>query len=92
MTKEQILHSLRLRKEELNKRFGVRKMALFGSYARDEATDESDIDLLVEMEPSAQKFFSLQRYLEELFDKPVDVGTKLRRFVAKRIEKEMITV
>jgi len=92
MTKERIVQELRNRKRELANRFGVKRLALFGSFARDENTEKSDIDLWVEMEPSAEKFFALQSYLEKLFDHPVDLGTKLRRYVAKKTQNEMIFI
>ena len=45
MTKTIILEFLKSHKSELNNRFGVTKIGLFGSYARNEATDKSDIDI-----------------------------------------------
>ena len=48
VTKKIILNTLRDHKEELENRFGVMKIGIFGSYARDSADLQSDIDILVE--------------------------------------------
>ncbi|MGC9019527.1 MAG: nucleotidyltransferase family protein [Candidatus Bipolaricaulaceae bacterium] len=50
MTKEQILQVLREHLPELRTRFGVRRLALYGSFARGSASEQSDVDLLVELE------------------------------------------
>ena len=56
------------------KRFGVKRAELFGSYARDEQTPESDIDLLIdEGEAVGLKFFSLQNELSDALGKRVDL-------------------
>ena len=47
MNREQVLNTLRTHKPVLAERFGVTDLALFGSFARDQATDESDVDILV---------------------------------------------
>jgi uncharacterized protein len=65
---------------EICTRYHVRELALFGSTARGEHGNESDIDLLVEFEPGARigfmAFASLQIALEELLHKPVDLVSK----------------
>ncbi len=79
MTKklEEIEAILRKHKEELRERFGVRSIAIFGSYARGEETDLSDVDILVEFErPIGWEIVDLRDYLEELLGVPVDVITK----------------
>ena len=57
--------------------FGVKKAALFGSIVRSEATDDSDIDLLVEFEPGRSLFdlAGLKLELERLLGKNVDIVT-----------------
>ena len=57
----------------MSSRFGVRSMRLFGSVARNEQTDSSDVDICVEMEPSLLRRSGLKLYLEELLKMPVDV-------------------
>jgi uncharacterized protein len=56
------------------KRFGVRKIALFGSFANGTARSHSDIDLLVSLEEeSFDKYFDLKFFLEDLFKRKVDL-------------------
>lgn len=63
-------------KDELRTRFGVRRIALFGSYARGEETLLSDVDILVEPErPIGWEIVDLHDYLEELLGMEVDVVT-----------------
>ena len=51
MNREEVLDILRTHKPTLAERFGVTDLALFGSFARDEATERSDVDVLVGFEP-----------------------------------------
>ena len=61
---------------EIKKRFNVRKIGVFGSYARGEENETSDVDLVVEFErPSFDNFMELTFYLEELFGRDVDILT-----------------
>lgn len=74
---EDIEAILRKHKEELRERFGVRSIAIFGSYARGEETELSDVDILVEFErPVGWEIVDLRDYLEELLGLPVDLITK----------------
>ena len=72
---EQLLATLRADMPHLVERFGVRSLALFGSYVRDEATDLSDVDILVEYArpPTLFEFVRLKAYLTELLGLPVDL-------------------
>ncbi len=64
-TREEILGGLAAAKAELQERFQVQSLALFGSYARNEQTDRSDVDVLVEVDPSiGLGFVSLAEELE----------------------------
>jgi len=61
--------------------YGVRRLGLFGSYARNEADPESDLDMLVEFETgkkakSFDAYMDLKAFLETLFDRPVDLVIK----------------
>jgi predicted nucleotidyltransferase len=56
----------------------IRRLALFGSVLRDDFTDESDIDVLVEFEPGhvpGWEFFSMQRELSEILGRQADLNT-----------------
>ena len=73
-SKEKIIKILGERRSELKSRFSVAKIGLFGSYARNAALPESDIDLLVEFShPTFDNYMDLKFYLEELFESPVDL-------------------
>lgn len=65
------------RDREALRRFGVRSLALFGSVARDEAGERSDVDLLVEFEEPVGlfEFLALKEHLECVLGCPVDLVT-----------------
>ena len=69
MRKHEVLQLLTQHKPELVRRFGVTDLALFGSTARDEASDSSDIDVLVDFDgrSTAKRYFGVQFYLEDQF-------------------------
>jgi len=94
MNKEIILSYLKQHKDELQSKYQVNKIALFGSYARDEATADSDIDILVDMPSSFDNFFDLKYLLEDEFKKSVDLGKEknLRLLVKEHIKDELIYV
>ncbi len=92
MNKNQIITTLKTHQSQL-KQFGVVRLALFGSVARNEATENSDIDLLVTFtQKTAANYFDLQFYLEDLLGYPVDLVTDkaLRKELRPYIEKELI--
>ncbi|MCF6093281.1 nucleotidyltransferase family protein [Microaerobacter geothermalis] len=67
-------------------------MGVFGSYARNEQTDNSDIDILVEFSrPVGFEFFDLKDYLESLFNKPIDLVTvkALKPYIKEEILSEV---
>lgn len=96
ITRDDIRQTLRDYLPILAERFAVRSLALFGSVARDEATAESDIDLLVEFDRPVGLFelFALQNELEALLGRPVDVGTvqSLKPRVRERVMEEAVNV
>ena len=64
-TKEEILNLLFQNKSDFENRFKVRRMALFGSYARGEHGPDSDVDILVDIDPSVGlEFVSLAEQIE----------------------------
>lgn len=91
-TRTQTLHLLAASKPELARRFGVIRLALFGSTARDSARDDSDIDVLVAFDGPAtsERYFGVQFYLEDLLGRPVDLVTEkaLRPELRPHIERE----
>lgn len=69
-----ILSILTVRAEDYARRFGVRRLGVFGSFARGEAGPDSDIDVLVELEtPSFDSYMDLMFELEDLFGRRVDL-------------------
>ena len=80
----------------LMQRYGVTRLALFGSTARDMARGDSDIDILVAFDGPATsaRYFGVQFYLEDLFGRPVDLVTEkaLRAELRPFIEQEALHV
>mgnify|MGYP000960053884 CR=1 FL=1 len=96
MNRQQALDLLRRSKPELRSRFGVTRLALFGSTARNTASSNSDVDILVAFDGPAtsKRYFGLQFYLEDLFGRPVDLVTEkaLRPELRPHIEREQVNV
>jgi predicted nucleotidyltransferase len=68
MTREEVLATLRKHKPELQKKYPLASVELFGSYARNEQTPDSDIDILVEFsEPVGYEFIDLLIEFETIF-------------------------
>jgi len=77
LTSNEILLKLKDLKPNLNKDYSVKEIGLFGSFSDDSFHEESDIDLLVVLEkPIGWKFFSLEIYLEKVFNRKIDLVTK----------------
>jgi len=76
-TREEILEILKAELPYLREKFRVVRLGLFGSYARGEATPDSDIDILVELEPPMGffGFIDLEDYLSERLGSKVDLVT-----------------
>lgn len=75
-TKHEIESKLRNVLPDIQSRFKVKRIGLFGSYVTGEQTDESDIDLIVEFsERVGMDYFNLMVFLEDLFEKKIDLVT-----------------
>ncbi len=75
-TLDEIKQALREHKEALRWRYGVKRIGVFGSYARGEQREISDVDVVVEFEkPIGLKFFELAEHLEEILGVRVDLLT-----------------
>ncbi len=96
MNRDEVLNVLRAHKATLAQRFGVTELALFGSFARDQATDDSDVDILVRFDKPATSdaFFGTQFYLEDLLGRPVDLATNrdLRVEIRPYVEREIVNI
>ena len=96
MNRARALELLALGKSVLAARFGVTRLALFGSTVRDAARAESDIDILVAFDGPAtsSRYFGVLFYLEDLFGSRIDLVTEkgLRSELRPYIEKEAVHV
>jgi uncharacterized protein len=95
MTREEVLATLRKHKPELQKKYPIASLELFGSYARNEQTPESDMDFLVEFkEPVGIEFVDLLIELESILGVEVDLISKrtLRPSLKPYVEPDLINV
>lgn len=96
LNRDTILAKLRHLKPELFRRYGVSRLALFGSFARDEAKAESDIDVVVELlEPDMFALVHIKEDLETDFQRRVDVipySDIMNSFMKTRIQSEAVYV
>jgi len=95
MTKTNILSILKSHKTEFANKYGVEHIGVFGSVARDEATENSDVDIIAQMPPSFSSLIELQDELEKEFGTKVDLVTlhnNMRPRFRERILNEAIFV
>ena len=96
MNKQEIIKFLISHKQELREKYGVTRIGLFGSYARDEAEDNSDIDIAVEIVSNNKyrSFFGLKRHLEKSLKNKVDLGIEstIKPVAREYILKDIIYV
>ena len=96
MTRDDVLAVLRDHKATLARRFAVAELVLFGSFARDDANANSDVDLLVRFEGPTdwRRYFGAQFYLEDVLGRPVDLATDktLRAELRPRVERDAVNV
>lgn len=97
-TKNEILTFLEHNKPYLFQKFHVTKLALFGSFARDEQTQKSDVDLLIELEENITNIHdtkeSLKDFLSQAFERSVDLAREkyLKPYAKELILKDAIYV
>lgn len=92
-TPDEILATLREQRAILGRRYPIRRLALFGSWARGEARDDSDVDILVEVDPSiGLRFVDLGDELEKALGRRVDLVSRraIKPSLWTRIEPELI--
>ncbi len=92
MTQPEILKMLKQYKKENSKKYGITNLGIFGSYSKNAATDDSDIDIVIEtQEPDIYKLVHIKDELEKLFNKSVDIVRNRERmnpYLKKRIERD----
>ncbi len=96
MEKQAVLDRLKKSKGILKEQFGINKIAVFGSYARNEAKKDSDIDIVI-LDMDKKNAFTLIKtkyFLENVLELNVDIGhyDSIRPIIKKRIEKELLYV
>jgi predicted nucleotidyltransferase len=98
ITKSDILTFLSREKKELEKKYRVSKIGIFGPYARGEETDDSDIDIILEFLPQTENLTEIKSSLKELimreFGKEVDICREkyLKPYYRKQILQSAIYV
>ena len=95
LSQNEILSSLNTYKNKYKNKYGIEKIGIFGSYAKNTATEKSDIDVFIKLKYS--NLFLLSRIrieLEELFGKHTDLvqlREKMNLYLKKHIEEEAIS-
>jgi predicted nucleotidyltransferase len=96
MNRSDVLRLLSENAAEMRERFQTEKLALFGSAARDELRDDSDVDVLVQFQDgsTADRYFGLKDYLEALLQRRVDLVTEsgLKPRARSHVERDLIRV
>jgi uncharacterized protein len=95
MKQQKVLHTLKNHKQALSAKYGVTRIGVFGSTARDQATDESDIDIIVEMPPDLFEMVHMKEELEQILAAPIDLiryHKYLNSYFKSRIDNEAIFV
>jgi predicted nucleotidyltransferase len=91
MRREQALKLLRAHKRYLEERYGITRLGIFGSVARDEAVNSSDVDVVVEMAPDMFARASLKEELKTILRTNVDVvryWQRMNHYPKRRIDRE----
>jgi predicted nucleotidyltransferase len=96
MERDDVCRILRQYQEELRTKYGVRSLLVFGSVARNEAVERSDVDLLVDftLPPGFDGYMDLKFRLEELLGCRVDLVMRkaLKPYAVPMVEREAIRV
>jgi len=95
MTKHEIINYLKDHYQDFKSQYHVEKIGLFGSYARDEATEDSDIDIFVKMKPSMFDMIAIKDQMEEDLHIKVDIireHKNIKPFFLEMINKDLIYV
>lgn len=94
MNKEKIIDILRNYKNERANYYGIMTIGIFGSIARGDAGEESDVDIVLQIrEPDLFMLVGIKEELEERLHRPVDIVTyrdNMNLFLKKRIDKEAV--
>lgn len=95
MLREEALEILRDNKRELEEKYGLKKVGIFGSVAKNAATPDSDIDIVIEMDPDMLRRAELKQELENLLGQKVDLiryWRRMNQYLKQHIDKEALYV
>ena len=96
LDKDYIINFISDQKPELQSKYGIKRIGLFGSYARGYAKEDSDIDIVVELEkPDLFILIGIKQFLEDSLGAHVDIvrlRDKMNLALKKRIERDAIYV
>ena len=94
-TTQEYINILKSHSAELKTRYGITAMSLFGSVARGEQTDKSDIDIFVDMPCTLKALSGAQNYLSDLLGSDIDL-VRNHRFLSptflKQVQKDAIII
>jgi hypothetical protein len=94
MQRQEIINFLRSNKRLLKEKYKVSKIGIFGSFAREENTNESDIDIIVSMPSDFDNYYDLKEFLEQQLNSEIDLALEknIRNLIRKKIQDEVIYV
>ncbi len=96
MNRDEVLDALRQHKQVLRERFDVTGLALYGSFARNQATADSDVDIIVRFggPATSKSYFGTLFYIEDLLERRVDLVTDkaLRPELRQSVEQDALDV
>ena len=95
ISKDRCIEQLKACKDQLTKNFGVTSMLLFGSVARNEQKESSDVDVFVDMKPNLLLLVGVKQFLEEKLGCSVDVIRNHRRidkYLIQQIQKDGVEI
>lgn len=95
MRRDEALAALKSQREIIQTKFGVTRLGIFGSVARDEASELSDLDVVVEMAPDLFMMVHLKEHLQDSLKVPVDIvryRQNMNSFLKQRINREAFYV
>jgi predicted nucleotidyltransferase len=93
LERQECIDRIKANTESIVSQFGVTSLRLFGSFARNQQRESSDVDVCVEMPPDLFQMIGLKQYLEELLSCDVDVirvHNNMDSFLMNQIEKDGI--
>jgi len=96
LTKEEILEYLKVYKASKKEQYAIKRLGIFGSYARNEASEDSDIDIVVDFEKSTMfGLVAIKEDIEDYFNKHVDIvqiRERMNGLLKDRIQQDSIYV